>query len=147
MENAVHLQQQNLLRIMAELKHPIREAERYLANAKQILSEKAEKDNYRYNDKKYVKMAGDTAWKGVLVALDAVTDVRKNVKKNARIDIKDYQNAVAKKDRKIVGLLHDTYEILHLYLGYDGNGNFGVVKEGLKQGKLMIDWASKHYEA
>jgi len=29
---------------MVELKHPIREAERYLQNARQILSEKAEKD-------------------------------------------------------------------------------------------------------
>jgi hypothetical protein len=47
---------------MVELKHPIREAERYLQNAKQILSEKAEKDGDYYNDSKYVRMAGNTAW-------------------------------------------------------------------------------------
>jgi len=45
---------------MAEFKHPIREAERYLQNARQILSEKAEKDGSYYNDRKYVKMAGNT---------------------------------------------------------------------------------------
>jgi hypothetical protein len=56
---------------MAELKHPIREAERYLQNARQILSEKAEKDGNYYNDGKYVRMAGNTAWNGVLIALDA----------------------------------------------------------------------------
>ena len=132
---------------MSELKHPIREAERYLANAKQILSEKAEKEGNRYSDKKYVKLAGHAAWSGVLVALDAVTDVRKNVKKGARVDIKDYQNAIAKKDRKMTGQLQDTYNTLHLSLGYDGNQNFNVVQAGLKQGKMLIDWASKHYEA
>jgi len=51
---------------MAELQHPIREAERYLLNARQILSEKAEKEGDYYNDSKYVKLAGNTAWSGVL---------------------------------------------------------------------------------
>ena len=132
---------------MSELKHQIREAERYLANAKQILSEKAGKKGNLYSDKKYVRMAGHTAWSGVLVALDAVTDVRKNAKKNARVDIKDYQNAVAKKDKKIPKLLQATYDTLHLSLGYDGNLSFGVARDGLKNGQMMIDWASKHYEA
>ena len=132
---------------MAELKHPIKEAERYLANAKQILSEKAEKEGGYYNDSKYVKMAGDTAWKGVLVALDAATDVRKNKKKGQRIDIKDYQNAVAKKDKKMVKPLHSTYEILHLYLGYDGNPDSKLAQTGLERGKMIVDWASKHYDA
>jgi hypothetical protein len=35
---------------MAEQKYPIREAERYLQNARQILTEKAEKDGDYYND-------------------------------------------------------------------------------------------------
>jgi len=41
---------------MSKLKHPIREAERYLQNARQILSEKAEKEGGYYNDTKYVKI-------------------------------------------------------------------------------------------
>ena len=53
---------------MATLKHPIQEAERYLQNARQILSEKAGKDGDYYIDKKYVKMAGHAAWCGVLIA-------------------------------------------------------------------------------
>jgi hypothetical protein len=44
-----------------ELKNPIQEAKRYLANAKEILSEKAGKDGNYYSDSKYVKMAGNTA--------------------------------------------------------------------------------------
>ena len=130
---------------MAELKNQIKEAERYLTNAKQILSEKAGKDGDYYTDKKYVRMAGNTAWNGVLVALDAVTDVRKNVKKSARVDIKDYQNAIAKKDNKMTRPLQSTYETLHLFLGYDGNLNYKIVQAGLEQGKNIITWASKHY--
>ncbi|MDR1676619.1 MAG: DUF5618 family protein, partial [Tannerella sp.] len=69
---------------MAELKHPIREAERNLQNARQILLEKAEKDGDYYNNCKYVRMAGNTAWNGVLVALDAVLGVRAGLKKGQR---------------------------------------------------------------
>jgi len=130
---------------MAELKHPIREAERYLANAKQILTEKAEKDGDYYNDSKYVKMAGDTAWKGVLVALDAATGLRKNTKKSQRIDIKDYQNAISKKDNKMTKPLQSAYNTLHLSLGYDGNLNYKVAQAGLEQAKYIISWAGKHY--
>jgi len=130
---------------MAELKHPIREAERYLANAKQILTEKAEKDGDYYNDSKYVKMAGDTAWKGVLVALDAATDLRKNKKKGQRLDIKDYMSAVAKKDTKMTKPLQSAYNTLHLYLGYDGDTSYKLAQLGLEQGKNIISWASKHY--
>jgi len=37
---------------MAALQHPIREAERYLLNARQMLTDKAEKDGDYYNDTK-----------------------------------------------------------------------------------------------
>ncbi|MDR1545031.1 MAG: DUF5618 family protein [Prevotellaceae bacterium] len=131
---------------MAELKHPIKEAERYLLNAKQILSEKAEKDGDYYNDRKYVKMAGNTAWNGVLVALDAVLDVRKNLKKGQRIDIKDYQEAISKKDKKMSRALIGAYDSLHKSLGYDGNLRFKIVQDSLEQGQVLVSWASKHYK-
>ncbi|GHT76758.1 hypothetical protein FACS189413_00830 [Bacteroidia bacterium] len=41
--------------------------------------------------------------------------------------------------------LHTTYEILHLYLGYDGNSSYKVVQSGMEEAKNMIRWASKHY--
>jgi hypothetical protein len=127
-------------------KNPIKEAERYLENAREILSEKAGKDGDYYNDKKYVKMAGDTAWKGVLVALNAVTDVCQKQKKGRRISIEDYQDAIYRKDRKMIKPLQSAYEVLHLLLGYDGNLNYKIVQQGLVLGKNMITWASKHYK-
>ena len=130
---------------MAQLTHPILEAERYLQNATQILSEKAEKDGDYYNDSKYVKMAGNTAWNGVLVALDAVLPVREDLKRGQRVEFKDYMNAIAKKDNKMTRPLLGAYESLHKALGYDGNPSFKIVQTSLEQGKLIIDWASKNY--
>ena len=131
---------------MAELKHPIQEAERYLENARQILSEKAGKDGNYYQDGKYVRMAGNTAWNGVLIALDGVLDVRKNLKSRQRPDIKDYQAAMSQKDSKMTRPLHVAYETLHLVLGYDGNLRYKIVQDGLEQAKFMIDRAKKNYQ-
>ena len=130
---------------MAEITHPIQEAERYLSNAKNILSEKAEKDGDYYNDRKYVKMAGNTAWNGVLVALDAVLPVKSNLKKGQRVEFKDYQVAITQKDKKMSRPLLGAYESLHKALGYDGNPSFKIVQASLAQAKLIIDWASKNY--
>jgi hypothetical protein len=130
---------------MSELQHPIREAERYLQNARQILKEKAEKDGDFYNDSKYVKMAGNTAWNGVLVALDAALGVRSGLKKNQRPEFKDYQAAISKKDSKMTRPLLGAYESLHKTLGYDGNPNYKIVQASLENAKLIIDWAGKNY--
>ena len=131
---------------MAEIQHPIREAERYLQNARQILSEKAEKDGDYYNDSKYVKMAGNTAWNGVLVALDAVLQVRANLKKGQRPDFKDYQKAIAKKDSKMTRPLLWAYESLHKVMGYDGNPRYKIVQDSLEQAKMILIWAEKNYQ-
>jgi len=131
---------------MAQLKHPIRKAERYLQNARQILSEKAEKDGDYYNDNKYVKMAGNTAWNGVLVALDAVLNIRENLKKGQRPEFKDYQEAIGKVDNKMTRPLLSTYDLLHKSLGYDGILDYKVVQLSLDKAKIMIDWAAKRYQ-
>jgi hypothetical protein len=131
---------------MAALKHPIREAERYLQNARQILSEKAEKNGDYYHDSKYVKMAGNTAWNGVLVALDAVLHVRDNLKKGQRLEFKDYQEAISKVDNKMTHPLLGAYDSLHKAMGYDGNPVYKVVQSSLEQAKLLIDWADQRYQ-
>ncbi|MDR2691163.1 MAG: DUF5618 family protein, partial [Dysgonamonadaceae bacterium] len=122
------------------------EAERYLQNARQILSEKAGKDGDYYSDDKYVKMAGNTAWNGVLVALDAVLDIRNELKKRQRPEFKDYQAAIAKKDSKMNRVLLNAYDSLHKSLGYDGVTRYKIVQDSLDQAKMILDWADKHYQ-
>ena len=124
-------------------KNPIKEAQRYLDNAREILSTKAEKDGGYYSDPKYVRMAGDTAWKGVLIALDGVLDVKKA---GTRKDFNDYKNAVYKKDKKMTRPLQSAYNTLHLYLGYDGELGYKIVQDAMEYGKNMISWAAKYYK-
>jgi hypothetical protein len=127
------------------LSNPIKEAERYLQNARQILSEKAGKDGDSYSDPKYVRMAGNTLWNGVLIALDGALGVRDKLKGDQRPDIKDYQNAVAKTDKKMTRSLQNAYLVIHQSLGYDGVTRYKIVQDALLQGKEMIAWAGKYY--
>ena len=131
---------------MPELNNPIREAQRYMKNAREILSEKAGKVDNLYSDSKYVKMAGNTAWNGVLVALDGVLGVKEKKGKGKRVDIGDYQDAVHKKDKKMSKYLMAAYEAIHLYLGYDGIKEYKMVQAALESGERMIAWAGKHYQ-
>jgi hypothetical protein len=146
----VSLQRENFndkkRKIMAKFKDPIKEAERYLQNARLILSEKAEKEGNSYTDSKYVKMAGNTAWKGVLIALDAVTDVRKDLKSRQRPDFKDYQDAVARKDIKMSRPLLNAYLCLCLAMGYDGFTGYKIVQNSLDIGSDIVSWAAKQYK-
>jgi len=51
--------------------NPIEKARRYVDKAKDLLREKGELDpeTHSYSDRKYVKMAGNTLWNGVLFIL------------------------------------------------------------------------------
>lgn len=103
-----------------EKKNPIEEARRYVDNAKDLLRINGEFDieTLSYTDRKYVKMAGNTLWNGVLLILDAVFHVRKS--KRSRPDISDYQQMVGMRDKKLLSLVNNGYNILHLSMGYDG---------------------------
>ena len=101
-----------------EKRNPINEARRYVANAEEVI----QKANYDpelkiYMDSKYVKMAGDTLWKGCLIALDAVLDISQG---KGRPSIEKYKEAAGKRDRKLLTAIVDGYNIMHLTMGYDG---------------------------
>jgi hypothetical protein len=130
---------------MATLRHPIREAERYLHNARQLLTDKAEKDGDYYNDTKYVRMAGNTAWNGVLIALDAALGVKKSIKQRHRPDVQDYQTALYKRDAKMNNVFLSAYEMLHKAIGYDGVPKYSIVQSALADGERLIEWADKNY--
>ena len=63
---------------MKELKDPIAEARRYVANAEKVIIEANYDPELKiYTDGKYIKMAGNTLWNGCLIALDALLKIRK----------------------------------------------------------------------
>jgi hypothetical protein len=122
----------------------ITEAKRYISNAKEILGEKAIKENGRYQDKKYVKMAGHTAYSGVLVALDSVLGDKK---KKTRKSVEWYQKELSAVDKKVLSYFLDAYELLHLSMSYDGILNADVSKAGLAAAEKIINWAEHKTQA
>ena len=116
------------------------EALRYMENAKECLQKTSIEYN-RYKDSKYVKMACGTAYSGVLVALDGFFTL-KGINKPTRSERKSieyYQKNLGKIDRKMLGILNDTYQILHLSGYYDGIQNVEVVKVGFKNANALIE--------
>lgn len=127
-----------------ELNDPIEEARRYVANAKEVI----EKANYdqelkSYTDSKYIKMAGDTLWKGCLIALDAVLQIRKG---KGRPSIEKYREAAGKRDRKLLNYVNIGYNTMHLTMGYDGNKQKGVCDAGFEAANDIIERCAKLYQ-
>ena len=119
--------------------NPVLEAKRYVENARTILREKAIKENHRYTDRKYVKLAGHAAYTGVLVALDGFFGV--TIKK--RKDVNWYKEQLASIDKKVLANFVDAYELLHLFMGYDGAQNAVVAQEGLQCANEIIQWVEQ----
>lgn len=120
-------------------KDPIAEARRYVKNAKDTLREKGELnvELNRYEDEKYVRAAGNYLWLGVLQALDAIFNVRKD--RRTRVDINNYLEAVGKRDRKLLAYVNDGYDVMHLYMNYDGNQAKDLCDTGFRLANRIID--------
>ena len=114
----------------------VREAKRYLDNAKEILREKARKEDGYYQDAKYVKMAGHTAYTGVLFVLDRYP----GKKTKGRQDVDWYKRHLSKQDKKMLDSFGTVYEVLHLVMAYDGFGNADVAKIGMQEAEKIINW-------
>ena len=100
---------------------PVAESRRYVENAENILKNHGQLDfeTQLYRDRKYVRMAGNTLWNGVLIIIDAVFQVK--TKSRSHPDVNDYRNEIGKRDKKLLALFNAAYETLHIYMGYDGN--------------------------
>jgi hypothetical protein len=112
----------------------IAEAKRYIDNAKEILRDKANKKAGYYTDAKYVKMAGHTAYTGVLVALDGVF----GRKSRGRKDIDWYRQQTQQWNKKLLPVLNSAYETLHLFLGYDGAKDARIAQIGIDNAEKII---------
>jgi len=116
----------------------ITEAHRYIENAKEILRDKALKEDKYYKDAKYVKMAGNTAYNGVLVALDGLF----GEKKKGRKSVEWYKEELSKIDKK----MGNAFNTLHLDMGYDGLLSVKVANIGFEEAEAIIDWVETKQE-
>jgi len=118
------------------MNNTVEEARRYVNNAKEILSEKAKKEDGYYQDTKYVKLAGHAAYTGVLVALDGLL----GKKGKGRKDVDWYKERLSAMDKKLLYSFVAAYDTLHLSMSYDGNPAADVAVAGLKMAESIIAW-------
>jgi hypothetical protein len=118
----------------------INESMRYIDNAIETLKTKAKPVGYFYEDPKYVKAAGHYAYHGVLYALKQSGLVQ--LKKGQRADVKDFQQALANENRKMLHYFNECYTEFHLKLGYDGVANKKTLPVYFDFAKTLITWAA-----
>ena len=125
-----------MLEVVAE---PVTEARRYVDNAKKLLREngKLDTETHLYQDRKYVRMAGNTLWNGVLVMMEALFHLK--TKQRPHPDVMDYKDAIAQRDKKLLSLFISGYETMHIYMGYDGGQRKGICDEGINMANEIID--------
>ena len=120
-----------------EEKNPIEEARRYVANAEMVIvNANYDPELKIYTDGKYVRMAGDTLWKGCLIALDAALGIRKG---KGRPSIEKYKEAAGKRDRKLLAAIVAGYDVMLLSMGYDGTKNKKICDAGFENANAIID--------
>ena len=120
-------------------KKPIEEARRYVENARTVLKEhgKLNVEGRYYEDEKYVRAAGNYLWLGALMALDAVFHVRSD--RRTRVNINAYLEAIGERERKLLNWVDNGYNIMHLYMNYDGIQAKTVCDEGFHLANDIID--------
>jgi hypothetical protein len=119
---------------------PAEEAARYLQNAKDILREKAGKKDGLYADIKYVKMAAGTAYSAALLILDEFLKQKEGDKFVKPKSIEDYTNRIRKYDKKLLRLLANVYDELHLAGYYHGTRSVDTIQTGLNNVTRMLDY-------
>lgn len=120
--------------------NPYQEANRYIANAKQILKEKAGKKDGDYADVKYVQTAAGVAYVGVLIAIDEYLERKEGLKYKKAQSIEEYRTRVAKYNKKLLVLLNEAYATLHISLYYHGIPSSKVMTHGLNSAKEIIEY-------
>ena len=124
-----------------ELKNPIEEARRYVANAEEVIQKaKYDPELQSYTDSKYIKAAGDYLWKGCLIALDALFGISK---RKGRPDIRKYKEEAGKRDRKLLNSVNIGYNTMHLSMGYDGNKDKRVCDAGFANANDIINHCAR----
>ncbi len=124
------------------------EAYRYLDNAKEILRTKAIKEDGFYNDMKYVKMACNSAYSGLLVALNdyftkkGVEYPKPKGKRTQSTNVDFYKKNLALINKKKLKEFNSAYNYLHLLGGYDGDLDVNTSATGFKHAKSIIDWVA-----
>jgi hypothetical protein len=121
----------------------ISEARRHIDNAKDFLSSNAKKQDGLYQDKKYVKIAGHTAYTGILLVLNELLgEKNRKTPKSAEW----YQYELSRVDKSLLSNFTTAYQILHIDMGYQGSKSAELASLGLQKAEKIIDWVETRLE-
>ncbi len=120
-------------------KTPYLEALRYMQNATDTLK-KAGKNYGLYKDVKYVKTASGTAYSAILYALDEYLKRKEGNKYAKPKSIEDYKGRITNKDKKLLALLVDAYDTLHLAGYYHGTTSVNTITTGFERAYKIIEY-------
>jgi hypothetical protein len=121
----------------------VTEARRHIDNAKDFLSNNAKKQDGLYQDRKYVKIAGHTAYTGILLVLNELLG-EKNRKTPKSVEW--YQYELSRVDKSLLSNFTTAYQILHIDMGYQGTKSADLASFGLQKAEKIIDWAETRLE-
>lgn len=126
----------------------IQEAYRYLANAKQTLSN-SPIEYGRYSDSKYVSEAAGIAYLAALKAINVFLLSREMQESELPQSIEGYREMMRTKmphNGKLKASLQIIYENLHILAYYRGGTGIKMIKEGLENCKKIIEMIDKTLE-
>ena len=120
-----------------EKENPIEGARRYVANAEEVIKKSGyDPETKSYLDSKYIKTAGNILWCACLIALESIFCVRTG---KGRPSIEKYREAAKKRDKKLLQLVNNGYNVAHLSMGYDGVKSKKVCDTGFELANDIID--------
>jgi len=114
------------------------EITRYLDNAREILSTKANKEGHVYKDIKYVKMASGTAYNAALMIVDEYLKKKEGVKFTKPDSIDEYRIRLSKHHKTLLSYLNEAYDTLHLAGYYHGTPSVRTIKVGMEATQRML---------
>ena len=121
----------------------ISEARRHIDNAKDFLSNNARKQDGLYQDKKYVKIAGHTAYTGILLVLNELLgEKNRKTPKSAEW----YQYELSCVDKSLLSNFTTAYQLLHIDMGYQGTRSAKIAALGLDTAEKIINWVETRLE-
>nr|WP_295932633.1 DUF5618 family protein [uncultured Dyadobacter sp.] len=114
------------------------EITRYLDNAREILSTKADKQGQEYKDIKYVQMASGTAYNAALMIADEYLRKKEGAKFTKPNSIDEYRIRIRKYNKTLLSYLNEAYDTLHLAGYYHGTPSVKTIKIGLDATQKML---------
>lgn len=117
----------------------IEKARCYIDDARTILEDRGllDKEILIYENKKCVRKAGRLLWYGVLLALDAVFDVRED--RRTKVIIDNYLDRIAQRDEALARIVDCGSDIIWVYMAYDGIQYKPICDEGIRIAGDIID--------